>query len=66
MVFLSIGLLKTYIILLAVNFLWLEVPLFSTPAKIFSKNVVAVVNFGSSGVVVSCGSVAHLKLGPDN
>ena len=52
--------------LLAINFLWLDIPLFSTPAKIFSKNVVAVVDLGSSGVVVSCGCVAHLKLEPDN
>ena len=52
--------------LLAVNFLWLDVPLFSTPANIFSKNVVAVVNLGSSGVVVSCGCVACLKLETDN
>ena len=52
--------------LLAVNFLWLDVPLFSMPAKIFSKNVVAVVDFGSSGVVVSHGCVACLKLEPDN
>ena len=48
--------------LLAVNFLWSDVPLFSTPAKIFSKNIVAVVDLGSSGVVVSCGCVACLKL----
>ena len=34
--------------------------------KIFSKNIVAVVNLGSSGVVVSCGCVACLKLEPDN
>ena len=52
--------------LLAINFLWLDVPLFSTPAKIFSKNVVAVVDLGSSGMVVSCGCVACLKLEPDD
>ena len=34
--------------------------------KIFSKNVVAVVNLGSSGVVVSYGCVARLKLEPEN
>ena len=38
--------------LLAVNFLWSDVPLLSVTAKIFSKNVVAVVNTGSSGEVV--------------
>ena len=32
----------------------------------FSKDVVAVVDLGSSGVVVSCGCVACLKLEPDN
>ena len=52
--------------MLAVNFLWLDVPLFSTPAKIFSKKAVAVVDSGSSGMVVSCGCVACLKLKPDN
>ena len=52
--------------LLAVNFLWLDLPLFSMPAKIFSKNIVAVVNLGSSVVVVSCGCVACLKLESDN
>ena len=31
----------------------------------FSKNVVAVVDLGSSGVIVSCGCVACLKLEPD-
>ena len=36
------------------------------PAKIFSKNVVAVVDLGSSGVVVSSGCVACLKFEPDN
>ena len=36
------------------------------PAKKISKNLVAVVNSGSSGVVVSCGCVACLKLEPDN
>ena len=35
------------------------------PARIFSKNVVAVVDPRSSGVVVSCGVVACLKLKPD-
>ena len=40
--------------------------LFSTPAKIFYKNIVVAVNSGSSGVVVSCGCVARLKLEPDN
>ena len=36
---------------LAVNSMWSGVPLFSTPAKTFPKNIVAVVNLGSSGVV---------------
>ena len=39
---------------------------FSMHANIFSKNIVAVVNLGSSGMVVSCGCVACLKLEPDN
>ena len=30
--------------LLAVDFLWLDILLFSMPAKIFSKNVVAIVD----------------------
>lgn len=46
--------------LLAKNFLWLDVALFSTPEKIISKNVMAVIDSGSSGVVVSCGFVACL------
>ena len=46
--------------------MWPDVPPFSTPTKIFSKNIVAVVNLGSSGVVVSCGHVACLKLKPDD
>ena len=33
--------------------------------RFFSKNVVAVVNLGSSGVVVSCGCVFCLNLQPD-
>ena len=41
-------------------------PLFSTPAKIFYKNIVAVVDLGSFGVVVSCGYVAYMKLDLDN
>ena len=48
--------------LLAFNFLWSNVPLLSAPAKIFSKNAVAVVNSGSSGVAVSCGCVSCLGL----
>ena len=48
--------------LLAANFLWSDVPLFSVPAKIFAKNVVAIVDSGSSGVVVSCGCVSCLGL----
>ena len=48
--------------LLAVNFLWSDVPLLLVPAKKFSRNVVAVVNSGSSGVVVSCGYVSCLNL----
>ena len=51
---------------LAKNFLWSDVALFSTPAKIFSKNVRAVIDSGSSGVVVSCGCVAHLEVQPDD
>ena len=35
-------------------------------AKIFSKNVVAVVNSGSSGVVISCGCVSCLGPKPDD
>ena len=66
-VFPSISLLKTLNFnLLAVNLLWFDVPLFSMPAKFFSKNLVAVVKLGSSGVVVSCGCVACLKLEPEN
>ena len=41
--------------LLAVNFLWSDVPLLSVSAKIFLKNVIAVVDSGSSVVVISCG-----------
>ena len=52
--------------LLAVNFLWSDVPLLSVPAKIFYKNVVAVVDSGSSGVVVSCGCVSCLGLKPND
>ena len=36
------------------------------PAKIFSKNVVAVVDFKSSGVVISFGCVSFLGLKPDD
>ena len=52
--------------LLAVNFSWSDVPLLSVPAKVFSRNVVAVVDLGSSGVVVSCGCVSCLNLQPDD
>ena len=52
--------------LLAVNFLWSDVPLLSIPAKVFSRNVVAVVDLGSSGVVVSCGCVSCLNLQLDD
>ena len=52
--------------LLAVNFLWSDVPLLSVSAKIFSKNVVAVDDSGSSGVVISCGCVSCLGLKPDD
>ena len=41
-------------------------PLLSVPAKTFSKNVVAVVDSGSSGVVVSCGCAPCLGLKPDD
>ena len=51
---------------LAVNFAWSDVPLLSVSAKIFLKNVVAVVNLGSSGVVVSCNCVSCLGLKPDD
>ena len=40
--------------------------MFSTPSRIFSKNVVAVVDLGSSGVVVSCVCEAFLNLKTDN
>ena len=52
--------------LLAKNFLWSDVALFSTPAKIFSKNVMAVIDSRSSGVVVSQGCVARLGIQPDD
>ena len=48
--------------LLAVNFLWSDVPLLSVLAKIFLKNDVVIVNSGSSGVIVSCGCVSCLGL----
>ena len=48
--------------LLAVNFLWSDVPLLLVPVKKFSKNIVAVVDSGSSGVVVSCNCVSCLSL----
>ena len=51
---------------LAVNFLWSDVPLLSVPAKKNFKNVVAVVDSESSDVVVSCDCVSHLSLKPDN
>ena len=41
-------------------------PLLSVPAKVFSKNVVALVDSGSSGVVVHCGCVSCLGLKPDD
>ena len=41
-------------------------PLFSIPAKVFSWNVVAVVDSGSSDVVVSCSCVSRLNLQPDD
>ena len=40
--------------------------LLSVPANIFSKNVVAVVNSGSSGVVVSHSCVSCLSIKPDD
>ena len=52
--------------LLAVNFSWSDVPLLLVPAKKISRNVVAVVDLGSSGVVVSCGCVSRLNLQPDD
>ena len=52
--------------LLAVNFSWSDVPLISVPAKIFLKNVVAIVDSGSSGVIVSCGCVSWSNLKPDD
>ena len=45
-----------------VNSSFLGIPMFSMPAKIFFKNIVAVVELGSFGIVVSCGCVAHFKL----
>ena len=38
----------------------------SVPAKKFSRNVVAVVNSGSSSVVISCGCVSCLNLQLDD
>ena len=38
--------------LLAVNFLWSDVPLLTVIANFFSRNVIAVVDLRSSGVVV--------------
>ena len=52
--------------LLAVNFLWSDVPLLLVPAKKKIKNIVAVINSGSSGLVVSCGCVSCLSLKPDD
>ena len=52
--------------LMAVNFLWPNVPLLLLPAKNFARNVVAVADSGSSGVVVSCGCVSFLNLQPDD
>ena len=40
--------------LIAVNFLWSDAPPLSVLPKIFSKNIVAVVDSGNSGVFVSC------------
>ena len=40
--------------------------LFSTPAKIFFKKVMAVLDSGSSRVVVSCGCVARIGIHPDD
>ena len=54
-----------YINLPAVNFSWSDVPLLSVLAKIFSRNVVAVVNLESSGVVVYCGCVSCLSIKQD-
>ena len=54
------------IYLLAVNFLWSDVPLLSVLAKKFIRNVVANVGLGSSGVVVSCGCVSCLNLQPND
>ena len=51
---------------LAENFSWSDVPLLSVPAKIFSRNVIAIVNLESSGVVVSCSCVSCLNLQPDD
>ena len=51
---------------LAVDISCSDVPLLSVPANFFSKNVVAVVNLGSSGVVVSCGCVSCLSLKPND
>ena len=40
-------------------------PFLSVPTKIFSKDVVGVVDSGSSGVVVSCDCVSCLGLKPE-
>ena len=40
--------------LLAVYFLWSDEPLLYVPAKFYSRNVVAVVDLGTSVVVVYC------------
>ena len=52
--------------LLVQNFLWSDVPLLSVPAKKISRYVVAVVDSGGSGVVVSHGYVSCLDLQPDD
>ena len=41
-------------------------PLLSVPIKTFSKNIVAVVKSGNSGVVISSGCVSCLELELDN
>ena len=52
--------------LLAINLLWQDVLLLSVPARILIRNVVAMVNYRSSGVVFSCGCVSWLSLKLDD
>ena len=51
--------------LMAKNFSWSDVALISIPAKIFSKNVLACIDSGSSGIVISKGCMTRLNLVAD-